>query len=487
MKFPSLTVISRRLGLVATILTTLALATTAYAGTLTVTSGPTLTPSTAFQNSTLTVQTLNNASLVRESGKVTVTVPDAFSGSASISFTGNYAATPGDLASVAYSFTVDSNDSRIISYDVVGTATINGATQRFNSSGLITQGVNQYTANATAAAPFPAASMGTFSGTLTLKATITLPRPADASYTASPSAAAPGTLDLTIAQGDFALTGGTPPTVTPSQLRNISSRALIMGGNQDAIAGFIITGDIPKRVIVRGIGPSLPDYVPTKLGDPSLNLMQLNSSGAVPVAMNNNWKDTQQAEIEATGLAPTKDLESAIVATLNPGSYTAQLSGNVVFPGGSTAGIASDPSVGIGLVEVYDLDAASLSRVGNMSTRAMVQTGDDVLIGGIIVGGTNNGLFIVRAIGPSMRATIPGALLDPNLSLHDTNGNMIAFNDDWQLDPNANQIPSNLQPTDSKESALSRDLAPGNYTAIVRGKAGATGVGLVEFYLVPRA
>ncbi|MGI9088911.1 MAG: hypothetical protein ACR2HH_14405 [Chthoniobacterales bacterium] len=471
MKRPVFTIICRRLGLAALTATSLALALPAFAGSLTVTSGPTYNPSTDFAGSTITVKTTHQATgdVISLTGDTTITPPPlGLTGSDSISFTANFTANPGDLAALAYSFTVNSTDPRNFDYRVTGTVVIAGIPLPYTSEGTITPGTHTYAASAMSPMAFVTTTSGTFTGQLSIIPIIQLP------IAESPSgqgkAAAAGTLAVSITRGDFSLTGGTPPPATAAHLLNISSRAMVMGGNQDAIAGFIITGNVPKRVIVRGIGPSLPSYVPTKLGDPSINLMHLTNGGAVPMGMNNDWKSDQEVEILATGLAPTDDHESAIVVTLDPGNYSAQLSGN-----GSSGGI--------GLIEVYDLDPAGLATIVNLSTRAMALKNDNVLIGGIIVGGTNTGRIVVRAIGPSMATTVPGTLADPTLDLYNGNGVAIASNDDWQQDANANQL-GGLAPADSRESALSRDLAPGNYTAIVRGKGTPTGIAMVEFYLV---
>jgi len=186
---------------------------------------------------------------------------------------------------------------------------------------------------------------------------------------------------------------------------------------------------------------------------------------------NDNWKDTQQAEIETTGLAPSMDSESAILATLNPGAYTAIVRG----VGGGT---------GVALVEAYDLDAIA-GTTANISTRGFVDTGDNVMIGGFIVGSGGNGdaTVLVRAIGPSLTALgVTGALQDPTLDLHDGNGLTLMSNDNWRDTQEGDILATGLQPADDAESAILQTLAPGNYTAIVQGAGATTGVGLVEVY-----
>ncbi len=266
---------------------------------------------------------------------------------------------------------------------------------------------------------------------------------------------------------------GVPPPLQP-KLLNIATRLKVLTGEQVLIGGFIITGTDSKRIIIRGIGPSLAQFFSGTLADPTLDLYQGNTL----LATNNDWKTDQQAEIQATGIPPANDLESAIVRTLAPGSYTAILRGN-------------NDTTGIGVVETYDLDQAANSKLANISTRGFVDTGDNVMIGGLIVGaGTGGGTVrvIVRAIGPSLAgAGISGALPDPTLELHDGSGTTIAANDDWKIasDGSSQQAEieaTSIPPTNDSESALVQTLAPGNYTAIVRGKNNTTGVAVVEAY-----
>jgi glucose/arabinose dehydrogenase len=260
---------------------------------------------------------------------------------------------------------------------------------------------------------------------------------------------------------------------TPSQALNISTRAQVQTGDNVLIGGFVITGNVAKKVIVRAIGPSLTAFgVTGALADPVLDL---HEPGNV-VVTNDNWKTDQQTEIQNSGHAPTNDLESAIVATLQPGAYTAIVTGK-------------NGTSGVGLVEMYDLDTAAASQLINISGRAFVQTGDDVMIGGFVVG-NNIGAskVIVRAIGPSLASFgVSNPLADPTLELHDGNGTLIGSNDNWQDDPDqaAAITASGHAPTNSLESAISISLAPGAYTAIVAGKNGGTGIGLVEVYKIP--
>lgn len=270
-----------------------------------------------------------------------------------------------------------------------------------------------------------------------------------------------------IAAAAFALLDGT--ALPPARALNLSARLNVGTGDKVLIGGFIVTGTDSKRVIVRGLGPSLAvNGVPlvNRLADPAIDLYQ----GNILVMSNNNWKDSQQTEIEATGVAPTDNLESAIIATLAPGSYTVVLRGN-------------NGETGNGLFEIYDLDTASNSTLGNVSTRGFVQTGDDVLIAGFIIGTGERDTVVVRAIGPSLAgARVANPLQDPTLDLYDANGVVIMSDDNWRDSQETLIQSTGLTPTNGAESAIIASLAPGAYTAVVRGKANGTGVALVEVF-----
>ena len=256
-----------------------------------------------------------------------------------------------------------------------------------------------------------------------------------------------------------------------TKLLNISTRMQVLTDDNALIGGFIVTGISPKRVIVRAIGPSLSGSgVSGALADPTLDLNLPDGS----VVTNDNWKDTQQAEIEATTIPPSDEHESAIVQTLLPGAYTAIVRGK-------------NTTTGVGLVEAYDLDQPADSRLANISTRGFIDTGDNVMIGGFIIGPADLGdaTVLVRGIGPSLANAVPpvaDALQDPTLELRDGNGALLTSNDNWKDTQQSEIEATTIPPTDDRESALVRTLAPGNYTAIVRGKADTTGVGLVEVY-----
>lgn len=269
-----------------------------------------------------------------------------------------------------------------------------------------------------------------------------------------------------VANFEFTLAPVVPP---PSLLLNISTRMQVGTEDNVLIGGFILTGNVPKKVILRAIGPSLVGAGLTGvLQNPTL---ELRDSAGLLVASNDDWQDTQAGEIIASTLQPSDDLESAIVETLPLGSYTVILSGSAA-------------ETGIGLVEVYDLDSDLDAKLANISTRGRVMTGDDVMIGGIIVGGGSGGAnVIVRAIGPSLTAAgVNGALADPTLELHDGNGTVIGANDNWRDEQETEIVASSLAPNDDLESAILQTLLPGGYTAIVRGAGETTGVGLVEAY-----
>jgi hypothetical protein len=268
-------------------------------------------------------------------------------------------------------------------------------------------------------------------------------------------------------------TPGASPTPSAAQAVNLSTRMRVDLGDNAGIGGFIITGTVPKHVVIRGIGPSLTQFgFPTSevLSDPTL---ELRGSGSFTPMTNNNWRDTQQSQIQASGLAPTNDLEAAIDATLPPGNYTAILRGN-----GTGRGIA--------LVEVYDVETGAASKLANLSTRAHVGTANNVVIAGFILG-NNQGddRVVVRGLGPTLSAfAVPNPLQNPTLELRDQNGALLRSNDNWADDSAqaAEITAAGLAPTDSRESAIAATLPPGLYTAILAGRNDTTGIGLVEVY-----
>ena len=271
-----------------------------------------------------------------------------------------------------------------------------------------------------------------------------------------------------------------------ASLGNISTRSFVQTGEHVMIGGFIVQGTGPKRVIIRAIGPELTQFgIPNAMANPRLELH--DGSGAL-IATNDDWQATilggiitsnQVSDIQNSGRAPTAASESAIIANLQPGNYTAIVRG-------------VNNATGTALVEVYDLIPDASSSLGNISTRSFVQTGDNVMIGGFIVQGTGPKRVIIRAIGPELtQFGITDAMANPRLELHNGTGALIAINDDWQTtilggiitsDQVSDIQNSGRAPTAASESAIIANLQPGNYTAIVRGVNNTTGVALVEVY-----
>jgi hypothetical protein len=256
-----------------------------------------------------------------------------------------------------------------------------------------------------------------------------------------------------------------------AQLLNISSRARVQTAEKVLIGGFIVTGTDPKQVLMRATGPSIAvngTPVAGRMADPVLELRQ---SDNVLITSNDNWKDSpERTQIEASGIPPADDKESAILRTLPPGNYTVVLKGK-------------DDTTGIALVELYDLGVAANSILANISSRSFVEPGDNVLIGGFIAGNLSASTqILVRAMGPSIKGQLPNALDDPTLELYDSNGTTLATNDNWKDSPERTQIEgTGIAPSNDLESAILRTVAPAPYTAIVRGKTGS-GIAVVEIY-----
>jgi hypothetical protein len=272
------------------------------------------------------------------------------------------------------------------------------------------------------------------------------------------------------------------PTATAGLVGNVSTRLPVGTDDNALIEGFIVQGPAgsTKKMMVRAIGPSLLSFgIGDALANPTLEIH--DASGAT-VATNDNWRTTQQgglitgdqsAEISGSGVAPGNDLESAIIANLAPGNYTAVVRGL-----GNT--------VGTGVVDAYDLSAASPAKLANIATRGLIQPGDKLMIAGFIV---QNGPVkaVIRAIGPSLSAFgITNALADTTLQLRDVNGAIVGENDNWQSDPQqAQELQSiGLQPSNDLEAALIATIPPGQYTAQVRGKPETTGIGVVQVYFL---
>jgi uncharacterized delta-60 repeat protein len=324
----------------------------------------------------------------------------------------------------------------------------------------------------------------TESGPLPAGVTFTNNNNGTATLAGTAAAGAAGTYPLTLtanngvapnATQNFTLTVMTPAP-TPGTLGNISTRLRVLSGDNALIGGMIATGTAPKRVIIRAIGPSLTGFgVPGALENPTLELFQ----GSTLLFSNDDWNNsTQQAEIANSGLAPSNNLESAIIWTLTPGQgYTAVVRGK-------------DGTTGVGVVEAFDLDQAAGSKLGNISTRGFVDVDDNVMIAGLIVSPSNgtSTKVLVRALGPTLGDFgVPNALTNPTLDLVNSSGTVVRSNDNWKDDAQQRALieAANLTPSHDEEAALVETVAPGAYTAIVRGNNRTTGVGLVEAYNIP--
>lgn len=252
------------------------------------------------------------------------------------------------------------------------------------------------------------------------------------------------------------------------QLLNISTRATVGAGEREMIAGFIVRGSGSKQVIVRALGPSLAQAgIAGALGDPALALRDNN--GALLYA-NDDWQESDAANIQASGVAPGDGAEAAIVTTAAAGNYTAELAG-------------SHATTGVALLEIYDLAQDASAQLTNISTRAFVGTGNSVMIAGFILGNGSTAKVLLRALGPTLASSgVAAPLTDPTLTLFDSQGTPVAFDDDWKDAQQDEVIASGIPPTHDREAAIVATLPAGSYTAVVAGKNGETGIGLVELY-----
>ena len=257
-------------------------------------------------------------------------------------------------------------------------------------------------------------------------------------------------------------------------LMDLSTRGTTSTGNNVLIGGFIVQGSQPAQLVVRCLAFSLASYgIPDALGDSVIELHDANNN---LIASNDDWFTSSDAEtISSYHRDPPNSIESALLVTLNPGNYTAIVR--------SFSNAQQPATSGVALFEVYDLRTSS-SRLGNVSTRGQVGTGEHILIGGLIVGGSTPKPVVVRALGPTLtQFGVTGVLADPYLELRDGNGNLVEANNDWQQSPQAATIIADGKaPSNAKESAIAPTLSPGNYTALVSGVGGATGAALVEVY-----
>jgi subtilisin-like proprotein convertase family protein len=357
--------------------------------------------------------------------------------------------------------------------------TTNGSCVTPTPTATISPGITPTpTTTPTPATPTPTATM-------TPIATPTLPPPSPTATPTPPTPTPTATLPATTPTATPPTTTPTPtstPTATaaptstpapPAQPNNLSTRMRVQTGDNVGIGGFIITGAAAKHVLLRAIGPSLTQSgVPNALADP---VLELHGPSGFATITNDNWRDDllQQAAIIATGIPPTNNLESAIDTTLNPGAYTAIVRGK-----NNTSGVA--------LVEIYDLSPAVAAKLANISTRALVGTGDNIVIAGFTLGGQNgDDRIVVRGLGPSLAALgMSNALADPTLELRDGNGGLLAANNNWQDNPGqmAELMGSGLAPANPLESAIAATLPPGPYTALLAGVNNGAGIGLVEVY-----
>jgi hypothetical protein len=298
---------------------------------------------------------------------------------------------------------------------------------------------------------------------------VTFGNPSSASTTASFSQAGTYTLELSADDGVHTVAyDAVVITATPSsRLGNISTRAAVGVGENVAIGGFIVQGTAQKQVLIRALGPSLSNAgVQGVLADP---IVELHGSSGLLLLSNDNWKDTQQQAITATGLAPGDDHESAILTTVAAGNYTAIV-------------VGKDNTGGIGLIEVYEMQQSG-ARLVNISTRGFVGTGDNVMIGGLIVNGSASAKILFRALGPLLgSAGIQNPLLDPTLELFNGQGTRIGTDNNWKDSQQTAIQATGLAPSNDLESALLVDLNVGNYTAIVSGVNSTSGVALIEAY-----
>jgi hypothetical protein len=260
--------------------------------------------------------------------------------------------------------------------------------------------------------------------------------------------------------------------VQAGDLGNLSTRGFVGKGEDVLIGGIIVTGNTPKRVVLRAIGGPLNINGTPGAGVLQDPVLDLHDSSGNTLQANDDWRYGPELEMEASTLAPNGDYDSALIATLSPGNYTAIVHGYA-------------HGTGIALVEAYDPDPASGSRLAEMSTRGNVRTGDEILIGGFIV---SNGAtrVLLRAIGPTLTAFgISNALQNPTLELRDGNAALIEANDDWKSNNQQEITDTGIPPVDDRESALVRTLGSGSYTALVRGKNSSIGIALVEIYRLP--
>ena len=349
---------------------------------------------------------------------------------------------------------------------VTGAEALSIAVADFNGDGFADFVVESFKSNTARLHVFTGNGDGTFGAPVTVEAGST------------PVSVVAGDLNSDGKPDLLSLNGSTRNTISvylnttafppAGNLVNVSTRLRVSTEENVLIAGLIVQGSESKRLIVRAIGPDL--VVPDSLQDPTVALV--NAQGTT-LAFNDNWRSTQEAEITQTGIAPQDDRDAALIFTVAPGAYTAVVKG-------------ASGTTGVGLVEAYDLATGGNSHFVNVSTRGFVSTEANVMIGGFIVPDGPPAKVVIRALGPSLtRLGVAGALEDPTLELRGSNGAFIRANDNWRTTQPSELFSSLLAPPSEKDSAVLVKLPPGAYTAILRGKNSASGVGLLEVFRLP--
>ena len=272
--------------------------------------------------------------------------------------------------------------------------------------------------------------------------------------------------------------------VTDKRLYNIATRARVGTGANVLIAGFVVIGPEPKEILVRGIGPSLVD---NGIDDPLLKpRLEIYNAASEIIYSNEGWAENEDpdailaaSQLVGAGGRELHDDDTALLVELEQGLYTAIVRGQ-------------DDSTGVALVEAFEIEE-NFTRMINLSSRALVGTGTDVVIPGFVVQGDLPSRILIRAVGPSLaKQGVAGVLADPQFRVYDITGTPIAFNDGWQnlWDPSEIETASQLVgafPLDdnSEDAAMIIDLEPGLYTVVTSGENGTTGVALVELYALP--
>ncbi|HEX8077516.1 MAG TPA: hypothetical protein VF511_06850, partial [Chthoniobacterales bacterium] len=434
----------------------------------------------------------DGSSLINQDG---ASRPALFAGSAAAATSAGFIQTGGetDLTRITIESSVTLNGGSLTGSGVIGGSLTNnsGFISPGHSAGTISVTGDFYQAGAGTlivengglgsgqADQLQVAGTATLGGTLHVRAIGNyVANPADTfsplSYAAvnGSFASAGGNASLTLnANGALVSINPAAPPPQSGQPLNIATRMRVLTNDKVLIGGFIVSGPSgsTKKVLIRGLGPTLTDRgVSGVLPDPFLDLYLPDGS----VISNDNWDQAPNKGEIPQGFTP-KATESVIIATLSPGAYTVIESG-------------AHNEIGVGLTEIYDLDPSSAAQLGNISTRGFVQTGDNVMIGGFIVGGNEPTQVLIRASGPSLKSppnNLSGVLEDPTLELVDANGNSLT-NDDWRETQQNAIIATTIPPLDNHEPAILATLTPGGYTAVVRGKNDTTGIAVVEVYKI---